>query len=246
LGITINLIRRLSFGSVAFLSLVMFVVATFSPAVMADGHGDAKKHPDVSAWGTLFESDLSDGEAPEGVWTVEDGVMTASEDQAIWTTRDYEDFVLDLEFKTADGTNSGVIVHCTDIENWIPNSIEVQIADDFSEEWSEQPPTWHCAAIFGHLAPKESAVKKPGAWNRMTISCVGQNIDVVLNGKHVTAMDMALWTSGEKNPDGSEIPPWLPNAFSDLPTKGKIGLQGKHAGAPVWFRNVKVKELGEK
>ena len=84
------------------------------------------------------------------------------------------------------------------------------------------------------------------AWNRMTISCVGQQIDVVLNGKHVTVMDMALWNSGEKNPDGSDIPPCLPNTFSGLPTKGKIGLQGKHAGAPVWFRNVKVKELGEK
>ena len=31
--------------------------------------------------------------------------------------------------------------------------------------------------------------------------------------------------------------------FSELPNKGKIGFQGKHAGAPIWFRNIKVKSL---
>jgi acetyl esterase/lipase len=200
-------------------------------------------HPDTSDWPSLFKPDLSDAEKPEGVWTVEDGMLTASEDQAIWTTRDYENFVLDLEFKTASGTNSGVVVYCTDTKNWIPNSIEIQIADDFAEKWAKSPKTWQCAAIFGHLAPTKSAVKKPGEWNRFTITCKGQQIDVVLNGEKVTSMDMSLWTSGKKNPDGSDIPSWLPKPYATLPTKGKIGLQGKHAGAPIWFRNIKIREL---
>jgi hypothetical protein len=29
--------------------------------------------------------------------------------------------------------------------------------------------------------------------------------------------------------------------MAELPTKGRIGLQGKHAGAPIYFRNVKIK-----
>ncbi len=200
-------------------------------------------HPDTSGWPSLFKPDLSDADRPEGVWTVEDGVLTASEDQAIWTTRDYENFVLDLEFKTADGTNSGVVVYCTDTKDWIPNSVEVQIADDFAEEWAKQPATWHCGAIFGHLAPTKSAVKKPGEWNRFTVTCAGKQIDVVLNGEKVTSMDMSLWTSGKTNPDGSEIPSWLPKPYATLATKGKIGLQGKHAGAPIWFRHIKIKEV---
>ena len=200
-------------------------------------------HPDTSGWPSLFKPDLSDADKPEGVWTVEDGVLTASEDQAIWTTRDYENFVLDLEFKTAEGTNSGVVVYCSDTKNWIPNSVEIQIADDFAEEWAKQPATWHCGAIFGHLAPSRSAVKKPGEWNRFTVTCVDKQIDVVLNGEKVTSIDMSLWTSGKTNPDGSEIPSWLPKPYATLATKGKIGLQGKHAGAPIWFRNVTIKEL---
>ena len=202
-----------------------------------------RAHPNTSGWDSLFAADLSNADKPEGVWTISDGVLTASEDQAIWTTRDYDNFILDLEFKTASGTNSGVVVYCSDTKNWIPNSVEIQIADDFAEKWAKSPKTWHCGAIFGHLAPTKSAVKKPGEWNRFTVTCADKQIDVVLNGEKVTSMDMSLWTSGKKNPDGSEIPSWLPKPYATLPTKGKIGLQGKHAGAPIWFRNIKIKEL---
>jgi len=200
-------------------------------------------HPDTSGWESLFEADLSNADRPEGVWTFSDGVLTASEDQAIWTTRDYDNFILDLEFENAAGTNSGVVVYCTDKENWIPNSVEIQIADDYAEKWAKAPATWHCGAIFGHLAPSKSMVKKPGEWNRFTIRCVDQQIDVVLNGQRVASMDMSLWTSAKTNPDGSEIPSWLNKPLSKHPTKGKIGLQGKHAGAPIWFRNIKIREL---
>ena len=203
----------------------------------------ALTNPDVSGWPDLFAADLSNAEIPAGVWTIADGVLTASEDQAIWTARDYENFTLDLEFLTAPGTNSGVIVYASDIANWIPNSVEIQIADDFAEEWAKEPATWHCGAIFGHLAPTKSVVKKPGEWNRYTIACLGQKITVVLNGERVTEMDMSRWTSAKTNPDGSEIPAWLSRPFAELATKGRIGFQGKHAGAPIFFRNIKIKEI---
>ncbi|HRX11872.1 MAG TPA: DUF1080 domain-containing protein [Draconibacterium sp.] len=191
----------------------------------------------------LFTDDLSNADYPAGVWSIEDGVITATEDQCIWTQREYENFILELEFKTAEGTNSGVIVYCTDTENWIPNSVEIQIADDFAKQWAEADKTWQCAAIFGHLAAKKSMVKKPGEWNKMIVACKDKIIHVVLNGTTVTEMNMSLWTSGTKNPDGTDIPSWLSTPFAELATKGKIGFQGKHAGAPIWFRNIKIKEL---
>lgn len=200
-------------------------------------------HPDSSDWQDLFKPDLSNALYPKGVWTVEEGVFTASEDQALWSDKDYENFAVDLEFKTAEGTNSGVIVYCSNMENWIPNSVEIQIADDYAKQWAESPKTWQCAAIFGHLPAKKSNVKKPGEWNRMTVVAKGKMIYVVLNGELVTEMDMSKWTSAKKNPDGSEIPEWLSTPFAELPTKGRIGFQGKHAGAPIFFRNIKVKEL---
>jgi len=202
-----------------------------------------RAHPNVSQWQDLFAADLSNATYPKGVWTFDNGVLTASEDQVIWSKKDYDNFIIDLEFKTDDGTNSGVIVYCTNMENWIPNSVEVQIADDFAEQWAKSPKTWHCGAIFGHLAPTKSMVKKPGQWNRFTVTCKDKMVYVMLNGEMVTEMNMALWTSAAKNPDGSEIPSWLSTPFAELPTHGNIGLQGKHAGAPIYFRNMKIKEI---
>ena len=203
-----------------------------------------QSHPDVTSWPDLFAEDLEDAIFPQGVWSFQGGILTATEDQAIWSQKDYDNFILDLEFRTAPDTNSGVIVYCTDMDNWIPNSVEIQIADDFSEKWSSAPATWHCGAVFGHLAPTKSLVKRPGQWNRFTITCVDEKITVMLNGELVSELDLNLWTSAETNPDGSEIPAWLSKPLSELPTHGHIGLQGKHAGAPIYFRNMKIKELG--
>ncbi len=203
-------------------------------------------HPDTTDWRPLFKPDLSNAVFPKGVWTVVDGdVFTASEDQALWSDKDYENFMLDLEFKTAEGSNSGVIVYASDTQNWIPNSVEIQIADDYAKQWASAPKTWQCAAAFGHQAPTRSVVKKPGEWNRMTLLCQGPKIIVVLNGERVNEIDMTRFTDAKKNPDGSEVPAWLSKPMASLPTKGKIGFQGKHAGAPIWFRNIKIKELGK-
>jgi hypothetical protein len=200
-------------------------------------------HPETTTWEPLFSEDLSNATFPCGVWKIENGILTASEDKNIWTKREYENCIIDLEFKTEPGTNSGVIVYCSDTVNWIPHSVEVQIADDYAKQWAESPASWQCGAIFGHLAATKSMVKKPGEWNRFTIVCKGQWIWVLLNRALVTEMNMALWTSAETNPDGSEIPAWLSTPFAQLPTRGHIGFQGKHAGAPIFFRNIKVKEL---
>ena len=222
---------------------VILAISVSSHTFSQDPSVPFTKHPDTKGWTPLFNQDLSNGVFPAGIWTVDDGILTASEDQAIWTAKVYDNFVLDLEFKTAEGTNSGVIVYCTDIHNWIPNSVEVQIADDFATQWAESPKSWQCGAIFGHLAPAKSAVKKPGEWNRYTITCKDKMIYVLLNGEAVAAMDMNLWTSAKINPDGTEIPEWLSRPAAELPTFGHIGFQGKHAGAPIYFRNMRIREI---
>ena len=64
------------------------------------------QQPKVSEkWTDLFAKDLSNAEYPAGIWTFTDGILTASEDQCIWTKKDYQNFEIDLEFKTAEGTN---------------------------------------------------------------------------------------------------------------------------------------------
>ena len=217
-----------------------------APSSVAPSSAAPKGHPNPSGpgWKSLFGSDLSESAYPKGVWSMDEGILTATADKAIWTAVPYDDFVLDLFFKTADGTNSGVVVHASDTTNWIPNSIEIQIADDYAKKWADSPANWQCGAFFGHQAPgKQRVVKKPDEWNRYTITCQGKMIYVVLNNELVNTIDLTKFTSAKTNPDGSEVPAWLSKPPAELPLRGYIGLQGKHAGAPIYFRNLKIKAL---
>lgn len=218
-----------------FLTLIaLSCLISISPALAAEKNG----------WKPLFGPQLSDADYNPEVWSEQEGVLGAVKDESIWTRTTYENFELDLDFKTDNGTNSGVVVYCTDTKDWIPNSVEIQIADDYYPAWENGKAFEKCGAIYGHLGPREEkVVKKPGEWNHMRIRCVGQRINVILNGKKVTEMDMSKWTSGTVNPDGSEIPSWLPKPFAELPTKGYIGLQGKHGDSLIWFRNVKIRSI---
>ncbi|MDO4551878.1 MAG: DUF1080 domain-containing protein [Planctomycetia bacterium] len=194
-------------------------------------------------WKPLFKEDLSDAKFTPGVWTKDaEGVVTASKDDSLWAVGNYENFELSLEFKTDNGTNSGVIVYCSDIPNWIPNSVEVQIYDD-SPRRKRQGKADHtcCGAFYGHVAPTKLLVKEPGEWNTMHIRCFGPKIEVTLNGEKVSQMDMTQWTSARKNPDGTSIPGWLNKPKSTLPTKGSIGFQGKHGASNIYFRNIMIR-----
>ncbi len=226
-----------------------FVLTLLAAVCLAGGayaQAPLTQQPELSDPGftPLFKPDLSDANKPAGVWSVgQDGVITATEDKAMWTRRTYDNYILDLEFKNAEGTNSGVIVHASDTSNWIPNSIEIQIADDFSPEWSKQPATWRSGAMFGHQAATKQTVRHPGEWNHYTLAVRDSMIWVFLNGEMVNEVNLNRYTSAKQNPDGSAIPPWLSRPKAELATEGYIGFQGKHAGAPVWFRNIRIKEL---
>ena len=160
-----------SFTGIKMLGLMrcLFLLVMLAAGTWSEGFAQERPvaHPDVSApgWVDLFEPDLSNALYPEGVWRFRDGVLTASEDEIIWSAQPFDRFILDLEFKTAPGTNSGVFVYGSDIDNWVANSVEIQIADDFAEQWSNAPASWRSGAIFGRLPASKSMVRQPGEWN---------------------------------------------------------------------------------
>jgi hypothetical protein len=223
--------------------LMLAAVLIFKTDLFAQG--PAPTHPNTSeaGWTDLFKPDLSNAIFPKNVWSVTNGIYTATKDEALWSEKKYENFIVDLEFKTVNGSNSGVFVHASDLDHATENSVEIQITDDFDPEWGNSPPNWQCGSIFGHQAPAIHNVKKPGVWNHYTITCIGRKIWVVLNNELVNVCDLSLFTSAKKNPDGTSIPEWLSKPYATIELTGHVGFQGKHAGKPIFFRNIKIKEL---
>jgi hypothetical protein len=233
--------QKMPLSAVAF-ALLSLTACAAAPVLPAAGHPDSS----TADWQPLFADDLSNTTLAKGdhAWVLESpgGHFRADIDRMLFTKDTYENFILDFEFKNAPGTNSGIILFCSDPNNWIPNSIEVQIADDFDPKWSAKPDT-RCGAFYGRQKPTAFTVKKPGEWNHGTVACIGTKVQVRLNDVFVNQFDITDFKDAKKNPDGTIAPPWLSKPPAGLPVKGHIGLQGKHGNAPVWYRNVRLHEL---
>jgi len=186
-----------------------------------------------TGWRNLFASDLSNTDYNEGGWAFEEGVLTLKAGGDIWTKEKFADFILDLEFKVDDSTNSGVFIRTQD-HNWLP-WIEVQVADSYGAPISRHI----CGGIFDILEPTKNTVRPVGQWNLLTIEAKGPKVKVILNNEPIINMDLDKWTEAHKNPDGSQNK--FDIAYKDLPRSGFIGLQDH--GTKVWYRNIKIKEL---
>jgi hypothetical protein len=80
-------------------------------------------------------------------------------------------------------------------------------------------------AIYSVLPPRVYAGRPAGEWNELEVTCTGNHVVVNINGQEIQNFTM-------------DDHPLLQGRLSE----GYIGLQDH--GAPVWFRNIRVKELG--
>jgi hypothetical protein len=158
-------------------------------------------------------------------------------DNYLWTPVTYGDFVLDLEFRVIQGTNSGVFIRTSDPRDPVQTGIEIQVG---SSAPGRPLGRGSVGGIYDLVAPKTNPLKLDD-WNRYVITCEGPKISVVLNGELVSQANLDLWTEAHKNPDGT------PNKFDrplkNYPRTGYIGLQDH--GSPVWYRNIRVKRLDQ-
>ena len=190
----------------------------------------------------LLNDELSNWEYKPGNWAMEDGVLARKgmkESRGdIWSKETFGDFILDLEFKNVVKTNSGIFLRTGDTSDCVQTGIEVQVYDSYGKV---EVNNHDCGAIYDCLAPSKNMVKKPGEWNRYTITCKANKIYVVLNGGQVIDMDLNRWTEPHRNRDGTKNKYNKP--YRDMPRVGHIGFQDH--GHAVWYRNVKIKTLGK-
>ncbi len=212
-------------------------------AICACCSKETKCESTQNPWQPLFERDLSNATYNKEVWSLaSDGVLRATKDEIIFTKADYENFELELEFRIEKESNSGIVIYCSDTEKWIPNSLEIQIADSSSKKFGK--PYWNCGCIFGHVDSEFDTRLDFGKWHKMLVRAQGQKIDVFLNSKHVSKMDMSQWKDNKTTPNGEKILPWLTkHKKCEMPTKGKIGLQGKHGGATTDYKNIRIRPI---
>jgi hypothetical protein len=214
-------------------ALAFLACAALSPLAAAP-----KAHPDTTGWAPLFAEDFSNATlAKAGDWIWENGALVAKDRTTLWTKKSYANFVLDLEFKVAKESNSGVFLRSGDIKSVLA-ALEIQV-----HERQDGAHYGMVGAIYNAQPPAKEMAKPVGEWNRFTITCRGPHVALIFNGEEVWSVNLDDWKEPRKNPDGT--PNKFAQALKDFSRSGPIGLQGLHgkAQAPVWYRNLRIKEL---
>jgi len=114
--------------------------------------------------------------------------------------------------------------------------MEIQILDNDADIYKDLKEYQFHGSVYGVLAAKRGFLKPVGEWNYEEVTVKGNKIKVVLNGTTILDGDIAK-ASRNGTLDG-QAHPGLKRA------KGYIGFLGH--GSTVWFRNIRVKDLGKK
>ena len=214
---------------------------------------DKAQRKTSSGFVTLFggkKEDLEEhwkkGPGTDFAWVVADGTLTVDREMDgkehnldyVWTKEQYDHFVLELEYKTSQRTNSGIFIRTPDLNDPVYTGIEVQVSNSYGRKRLSRGGT--AGAIYDCLAPSANTINPPGQWNQCRITCQDNMIQVVLNGKQIIDMDVDKWPE-KGNLNWDETRNKFATPIPKFARKGYIGLQDH--GRPVWYRNIRIKKL---
>lgn len=158
-------------------------------------------------------------------WTIENGILSYEKGESWLATRDtYYEFVLRLEYRTADKTDSGIFVNASAAGNPGTTGVEVNLISD-----NGKPATPRSSgSLWDIAAPADNMAKPDGEWNTMEITVRGRHLTTMWNGK--PGLDVNL--------DDPQYP-----KLAGKGAYGHIGLQAHASGEPAAFRNVRIKVI---
>ena len=154
---------------------------------------------------------LFDGKSLEGwkasaapqYWSVQDGVLIGKSDakkigSILWTTKEYDDFVLESEFRYSGKVDSGFFLRNES------EQIQVGISGSLKRDMTCSPyigkkRCYPVSAVGVDLLLKE------GEWNQIKIAVKGKKYTVTLNGKQV--LDYMTDAEPVKGPIGLQLHP---------------------------------------
>ncbi len=195
----------------------------------------------------LFDGETTTGwhsylKTGAGAWKVVDGSLQLdpkAEGQGdLVTDKEYENYELSLEWKIAEGGNSGVIFGVHEDAAFgatYLTGIEMQVLDDKGAEDNKKAN--HLAGSLYDLKAPSSAAKPAGEWNKIKIRNDKGQLTFWMNG--VQTIDVKIGSpEWQTLLAQSKFKNW--KGFAAYP-KGHIALQDH--GAVVSFKNITIKEL---
>jgi hypothetical protein len=211
-----------------------------SAAPAADDAPDAT----ASEWTVLFDGETTAGwrgfkqdSCPEG-WQAVDGNLTrVTGGGDIITTEQYESFELKLEWRIAEGGNSGILFHVSEEHDHIwQTGPELQILDN-AKHPDGQAALTSAGSNYALHAPPSDVTRPVGEFNEVVLIVDGARVEQHMNGQ--LQCTYVLWSEE-----------WVDlvaaSKFASMPDygmrkSGHIALQDH--GDEVAFRNISIRRL---
>ena len=217
-----------------------------------------------AGWRLLFDGTtlrgwrgIAQDSVSSAIWRVEDGAIhrvptrsaarlpdgQPAADADLMTDSTWRDFELVFQWRVAPGANSGVKYNVSEeLSRQTPNraalGFEYQVLDDSLND-DNKVETHRAAALYDLVPPNAYKRLAPvGEWNRSAIIIRGNHGEHWLNGARVVAYDIGT--------------PQFDSLLTASKFRGIAGFAERRAGHivlqdhgdEVWYRNVKIRELG--
>ncbi len=169
----------------------------------------------------------------------DDGGWQAADGGDIITDGQYENYELQLEWKIGACGNSGIIYNVVESDDYDyvwQTGPEMQVLDNSCHP-DAKIEKHRAGDLYDMIECSFVTVKPAGAWNHIRLVVNNGKVEHWLNGYKVVDFEMFTdeWTQMIQGSKFHEMP-----GFGKA-RKGHISLQDH--GDPVWYRNIKIREL---
>jgi len=244
--------NRNYFLTLSFLAMLLVTLPSFAQEV-----NKLSKQEKKAGWVLLFNGQNFDGwrkcngTAMPANWKLDDNAMNVftgegkkpgqgSDGDVVYSVKKFKNFELSIDWKASKMANSGIFYDVREVPGKpvYYAAPEVQVLDNVDA--TDNKIASHLAGSLYDMLPADPKTVKPaGSWNTIVIKVKDGKVTHTQNG--VVVCSYTLWT-----------PEWdamvAKSKFKDFPgftegisKEGFIGLQDH--GYPVWFRNIKIREL---
>jgi hypothetical protein len=244
--------RKNIFLTLSFAAALLMVFPAFAQKANTLSKQEKKEN-----WVLLFNGKNFDGwrqcngtEMPAN-WTIEDDAMKVligegknpgqgANGDILFGDKKFKNFELSIDWKASKAANSGIFFNVREVPGKpiYYAAPEIQVLDNVDA--TDNKIDSHLAgSLYDMIAADPKTVNPAGSWNTMVVRVKDGHVTHVMNGTEVLAY--TLWTPEWDQLVANSKFKSFPGFTEGIAKEGYIGLQDH--GYPVWFRNIKIREL---
>ena len=244
--------KRTIFMSLTFLAAMLIMIPSYGQGV-----NKIKAKEKKEGWVLLFNGQdfegwrQCNGTAMPMNWTIEDNAMkvftgegkkpgSGANGDILFSDKKFKNFELSIDWKASKMANSGIFFNIREVPGKpiYYAAPEIQVLDNV-DATDNKNPTHLAGSLYDIIEADPTTVNPAGEWNTILVRVLNGKVTHTQNGVKVVEYEMwtPAWDKMVSKSKFKNFPGWQ----EGIAKEGYIGLQDH--GYPVWFRNIKIREL---